>query len=992
MRVSLPDAGMKSTTNKYQSTMFRKIILFCVLALMLFTPQILLAQYDEAGNLIHITDDNSKPLVYKLPNGLTVVLYADKSQPQVTGMVVVRTGGKNDLPEATGMAHYMEHMLFKGTTKIGTTNWTKESVHIDRIFQLYDSLALATDAQEKKRIQQRINEESLQANQYAIPNELDRILKEIGSTGINAGTGPDYTVYYNIFPPHQKDRWLEIYSHRFHTPVFRSFQAELEVVYEEKNMYADMFFMNLFEEFNRNFYKVHPYGQQPLIGTMEHLKSPSLTRMKQFYDRWYVANNMALILTGDFEPGEIMPVIQEKFGQLPSAPLPKLPTWVEMPFNGRELVEMKLSPVKIGLLGFRIPENGHPDKLTMEVMSEILSNSNATGLLDKLKLNNQILEAACQNVHYNDYGTGLIIFVPKIAGQSLEDAEKLILAEIKKLRNGEFSDTLLESIKLNLYRDKLMALESPTNLAYAFMEVFTTNGHYNDVWTEPMRVRDVTRAEIIRVANEYFGDNYLAFHSKMGFPKKDKIDKPGYEPVVKKEDASSEYYNMINEMPERTPVYQFVDFSNDIGRYETDMGYKFYRVANPHNDIFTLNIKYGIGEGKMPILKYVSQMMNLSGAGELDVEQFRMQMAMLGCTYEIRSNDSYLIISLTGLEENLKEAMALMNTLVQNPALDQSKLKILGSAERVSRKFERSEPDMIADALVEYVLYGDQSGYLNRLTMKQIKNLKADTLVAAFMQATRYMPEIHYVGNHNMDDLNMLFSQTYKLPGDVKPSTAPYYRVPKAFMENGVYITHKKKALQSKIFFHATLEEFDPQKAALYTAFNTYFGGDFSGIVLQEIREYRSMAYSAGAGIVQPPLKGQKMVFSGYVGTQADKTNEAVDVFVDLVRNMPQKHERIGMIKRYVTSAAVTQRPGFRRLSESYVSWTYKGFEKDPAELMLENVRRLKPSDVFDYQKQQLNLTPLTIIMAGDAKQIDKKALSKYGKVTMVKEKDLFSK
>ncbi|MFO7721893.1 MAG: insulinase family protein [Bacteroidales bacterium] len=972
--------------------MRRKFFLICFLSVLLSLALTTKAQYDESGNLIHITEENSNPLVYRLPNGLTVILHSDPSQPQVTGMVVVRTGGKNDLPEATGMAHYMEHMLFKGTTKIGTTDWGRESVHISRIFELYDSLALAKDPQEKERIQQRINEESVAANQYAIPNELDRILKEMGSTGINAGTGPDYTVFYNIFPPHQMDRWLEVYSHRFVSPVFRSFQAELEVVYEEKNMYADMFFMQLFEEFNRNFYKVHPYGQQPLIGTMDHLKNPSLTKMREFYERWYVANNMALILTGDFELESVLPVIQDKFGQLPSAPLPKLPTWVEAPFDGRELVEKKMSPVKIGLLGFRIPENGHRDKLTLEVMSQILSNGNATGLLDKLKLDNQLLEAACQNVHYNDYGTGLIIFVPKIAGQSLEDAENLILAELAKLRNGEFSDTLLEAIKLNMYREKMMALESSTSLAYAFMEVYTSKGDYNEVWTEPMRVREITRDEIIRVANEYYGENFLAFHSKMGLPKKDKIEKPGYEPVVKKDDATSDYYTMIGEMPGHPPVYQFVDFENDIQRYETDMGYKFYRVANPHNDVYTLTMKYGIGEGKMPILKYVSQMMNLAGAGELSVEDFRMQMAMLGCTYDIGSNDSYLIISMSGLEENLPKALGLMNTLVQNPVLDQKKLSILRSAERVNRKLERSEPDMIADALVEYVLYGQQSRYLNRLTMKQIKNLRADSLVAAFQQATQYMPEIHYVGTKSLDEINMLFSRVYRLPGDVKPSTSPFYRAPKLFLENGVYVTHKKRALQSKIFFHATLEEFDPQKAALYTAFNTYFGGDFSGIVLQEIREYRSMAYSAGAGLVQPPVKGQRMIFSGYIGTQSDKTNEAVDVFVDLVRRMPQKPERIGMIKRYVISAAVTQRPGFRRLSESYVNWTYKGFEKDPTALMLENIRHLEPNDVFDYQKMNLNVTPLTIIMAGNAKQIDTKALARYGKVTIVKEKTLFSK
>jgi zinc protease len=962
------------------------------MSVLLLLPLVHHAQYDEQGNLIVLTDVSTNPLVYKLPNGLTVVLYADKSQPQVTGMVVTLAGGKNDLPDATGMAHYMEHMLFKGTTKIGTTNWSEESKHIQRIFELYDSLALVKDPEQKKQIQMRINEESLLANKYAIPNELDRILKEMGSTGINAGTGPDYTVYYNIFPPHQMERWLEVYSHRFSTPVFRSFQSELEVVYEEKNMYSDMFFMNLFEAFNQSFYKVHPYGQQPLIGTMEHLKNPSLTKMKEFYDRWYVANNMGLIITGDFNIEEVMPLIQEKFGNLQTGKIPEKISWVENPFNGREFVQKKLSPVKIGLLGYRIPANGHPDKLVMEVMASILTNGNGTGLLDKLSLDNQLLQAAAQNVHYADYGTGLIIFVPKIVGQSLDEAEQLVLGQIKKLRNGEFSDTLLEAIKLNMYRDKVMALENSTNMAYAFLDAFTSGSDFGEVWNLPQRVREISRDEVIRVAKEYYGENFLAFHSTMGFPKKEKIEKPGYAPVTKQQDESSQYYHMISEMPEKTPEYRFVDFDRDIFQLETGNGVRIYSVENLQNDVFSLTIKYGIGEGNMPILQYASQMMNLSGTDDLTQDEFRLRMAMLGCTYDIQSNDSYLIINLTGLEENLVNALTLLNTLVQSPKLDQKKLAILYTGEKASRKLERSEPDMIADALMEYVLYGEKSSYIDRLSLKDIKKLQADSLVAAFRLALQYAPEIHYAGRRSVDELGMLFGTIFVMAENYKASTAPYYRQPAVYLRNEVYLTPKKKAAQSKVFFHATLNEFDPAQNAVYTAFNTYFGGDFSGIVLQEIREYRSMAYSAGASIVQPPLKAQRMVLRGFVGTQADKTTEAVDIFAGLVRQMPQKPDRIQMIKRYITAAAATQRPDFRRLSQAYVSWRLKGYDQDPAATMVERITDLTPNDIFDYQKINLAITPLTIMIVGDAKRFDKKSLEKHGKVIVIKEKMLFSK
>lgn len=973
--------------------MSRKFSFLLVTILLLsFWPLRQYAQYDETGNLITFEAEGRSPIVYRLTNGLTVILYADRSVPQVTGMVVALAGGKDDLPDATGMAHYMEHMLFKGTSKIGTVDWSAESKHISKIFQLYDSLGNTQDEEQRKALQKLINEESLKANEYAIPNELDRILKEMGSTGINAGTGPDYTVFYNTFPPHQMEKWLEVYSHRFLAPVFRSFQSELEVVYEEKNMYSDMFFMNLFEAFNKKFYRVHPYGQQPLIGTVEHLKNPSLTKMKAFYDRWYVANNMGLIITGDFDPAEVMPWIQQKFGMLPTAPLPEKISWVESPFNGREFVEEKLSPIKIGLLGYRIPPSGHPDKLVLEVIAQILTNSNGTGLLDKLSIDNKLLQAACMNVQYEDYGTGLVFFIPKIVGQSLEEAEKLVTEQMAKLRKGDFSDTLLESIKLNMYKEKTMALESTPNIAYALLDVFANGGQYQEIWDIPNRVRDISKDEVMRVAMEYFGDNYLAFYSKTGFPKKPKIEKPGYEPVKSKQEAVSGYYRMINEMDTKEPRYSFVDFNRDIQRNESDRGFKLYRVENTENDIFTCTFRFGIGEGHMPILSYVSQMMNLAGAGELTVDEFKLRMAMLGCTYSVSSNDSYLTISLDGPEENLGKAMALLGMLVQKPVLDQKKLTTLYSGERANRKLERSEPDMVADALVEYVLYGEESSYLNRLTMKQIKALQADTVVAAFLKATQYAAEIHYVGKRSLDEVSGIVAENLKLSETPLPSTAPFYRKPKVYAENGVYITPKKKASQSKIFFHAALEDFNPNDLALYTAFNTYFGGDFSGIVLQEIREYRSMAYSAGGAVVQPPLKGNRMLLKGFVGTQSDKTNEAIDVYVDLVRNMPRKPNRMTMIQRYITSATVTQRPDFRNLSQTYVNWVYKGFEEDPAAIVLKNIETLSPSAVFDYQKVYLKEAPLTIMVAGNAKKFDKKAFEKHGKVTIIKEKKLFSK
>ena len=356
-------------------------------------------------------------LEFELENGLTVFLNEDHAKPEIFGALVTKAGGKDDPSDATGMAHYMEHMLFKGTEELGTIDWEKEKPHIEKIFELYDQLGKTKDEEERSKIQKLINEESVKANKYAIPNELSNIIKSMGGTKLNAGTGRDMTIFYNLFPPNQLEKWLELYSHRFINPVFRSFQAELEVVYEEKNMYADNFGTHMIETFLFYFFKNHPYGQQTLIGTIEDLKNPSLTKMYDFFKTYYVPNNMALVLSGDFNNDEVIPVIKENFGKWLRGDVPESVEYKEEPFNGREFHEGKYSPIKLEILGFRTVTKGHLDEPALEICNRILSNQDQTGLLDKLSLDNKIMMAQVIPMPFKDHGATLVLIIPKIAGQ-----------------------------------------------------------------------------------------------------------------------------------------------------------------------------------------------------------------------------------------------------------------------------------------------------------------------------------------------------------------------------------------------------------------------------------------------------------------------------------------------------------------------------------------------------------------------------------------------
>ena len=928
---------------------------------------------------------------YKLDNGLTVILSEDHSQQKVFGVVVVKAGGKDDPVDATGMAHYQEHMLFKGTDELGTTDWEAEQVHIDKIFELYDELGATKDDAKRKEIQTQINAESLEANKYVIPNELSNIIKSMGGTSLNAGTGTDQTVFYNAFPPNEIERWLELYSHRFINPVFRGFQAELEVVYEEKNMYEDMFQFKMIAEFNKYFFKKHPYGQQTIIGTTEDLKNPSLTKMFQFFETWYVPNNMALVIVGDFDTETIKPMIAEKFGRLKEGELPERVVYEEKPFNGREFVEKRLSPIKLGILGFRTVPAGHKDELTLEIANNILSNQYQTGLLDQLSLDNEILMAMPMSMIQNDHGATMLLFIPKIIGQKLEDAEKLVLEKVEMLKAGEFSDEIFEAVKQNAYKDYELSLENLENKALVFSYIFSRGQSIEDYLNYPMKINEITKQDVIDVANKYYGDNFLAFYSKMGSPDKQKIDKPGYEPLITNTNKKSDFANKFEKMNVPEANIDYVDFDKDLSKINLKNGNQLYLTNNFINDIFSFTMKIGIGDIKEPLLEYASALMNFSGTEDKDIKQIKTEFGNLGTSYSISSDKNYVTISLQGLDENFEKSIILLNELLTKPKLDPKKLDIIVDGAKTERQMEKLEPASVATALFEYMKYKEKSKYIARLTIKEIKNLDTEFLVKTFQNSLNYETEFHYVGTNSEKDIKNILNDNLIFTEKPIKSESPVIMEVEQYTENTVIFVNKPKALQTKVYFMINGVEYDKKQLPVINAFNQYFGGGFSGLVLQEIREYRSMAYGAGAWYVAPKKEGANTIFYGYISTQADKTVGAIDIFHGLVREMPEKPERTEMIKHYLQQSALTSSPSFRNLSETISRWETKGYTKDPR---IENVKAYQSltfENILNFYTKNIKNKPMVIAVVGDKKSIDIKALEKYGKVIKMKEKKLFT-
>ena len=249
-----------------------------------------------------VPNDPMKARIYTLDNGLKVYLTVNKETPRIQTYIAVRVGGKNDPAETTGLAHYFEHLMFKGTTHFGTQDYEKEKPMLDEIERLFEVYRQTTDEAEREAIYHQIDSVSYEASKLAIPNEYDKLMAAIGATGTNAYTGFDQTVY-------QIENWAKIQADRFENNVIRGFHTELETVYEEKNMSLTSDNRKVFEAILSALFPDHPYGTQTVLGTQENLKNPSITNIKNYHKTWYVPNNMAICMSGDLDPEQTISVI-----------------------------------------------------------------------------------------------------------------------------------------------------------------------------------------------------------------------------------------------------------------------------------------------------------------------------------------------------------------------------------------------------------------------------------------------------------------------------------------------------------------------------------------------------------------------------------------------------------------------------------------------------------------------------------------------------------
>ena len=932
---------------------------------------------------------------YKLDNGLTVMLWEDHDAPDVTGYVVVRAGAVDEPAEYTGLAHYLEHMLFKGTQKIGALDWEAEKPIYDSIIALYDQYSEATDPKVREELATQINECSMRQAKISSLEDFFVLLDLIGAEGVNAFTSYDLTAYHNSFPAAEMYRWLTIFSDRLIDPVFRTFQAELENVFEEYNMYANEPSSQAQKQLMEDIYKGSPY-ERDVIGLPEHLKNPRLSKLIEFYNTWYVPNNMALIIVGDFDTEKTKPMIQETFSRLQPKELPARPSYPEVSFKGNPTKHYNLGYNPQVAWVYQGVKEGDPDEEALDFVCALLYNG-TIGLLDKVNTKGDVSASYAYSDSRRNTGRIIIEAVPYYdANQQMFESDKqtkaIVMKEVDKIKNGDIDDELIANVKRLYAQSYKVSEENPEAKIQSLMYTFVYNKPTEDIFTENERIQNLTKEEIVRVAKKYFDAPYMtiSFDEDTKTPKPKTLPKPNIKPVEPSREETS-YAKAFKQLPKEDIKQTFNDF-NDVQVSSLGENVTLHYTPNTKNDVFSLTLRYGVGAHEMPLLPYATILMQdagIMGSPNIEGKDFDQKVAELGGSVSYGCSDSYFSVVISGEDANMGKIMNLVSRQLLMPYLEQKQLDAVKGSEFFSRYSRQKRTAVQKSALLQYALYGKKSSYLDEVPFADIWTLGLPRVQSLVAEARTYALDVFYCGTLTKEQL----VADLPLTEGMRASKSPFIQDRVTYDKPTVLFLPNSNVQQADIYFYINGRPYDIASDVQSDAFNHYLSGGFTGLIMYEIREKRSMAYTAYGVDATPSLPGKDCYFYGYIGTQSDKVVDAISTYMDILTDMPKDSTNFEALRASLKQAGQTAKPSMRGMASTYEYWQRLGYNEDPAKVNAKAVNDLTFNDIERFYEDNIKGKPVTIILMGDPKKINLKEIeAKVGcKVTKLSTAKLFN-
>ena len=938
-----------------------------------------------------VPNDPMKTRIYTLDNGLKVYISVNKEKPRIQTYIAVRTGSRNDPAETTGLAHYLEHIMFKGTDKFGTSNYEAERPYLKQIEKLYEEYRHMTDPAKRKVWYHKIDSVSQIAAQYNIPNEYDKLMAAIGSQGTNAYTSNDVTCYVENIPSNEIESWAKVQGDRFQNMVIRGFHTELEAVYEEYNMGLTSDGRKLFTALMAKLFPNHPYGTQTTIGRGEHLKNPSITNIMNYYHRYYVPNNIAICMSGDLNPEQTVAIIEKYFGNWKRSETLSAPQYgVQPKFTAPVDTTVVGLEAEMLYLGWRADKGNSLQCDTLDIIGELLSNGSA-GLYD-LNLNRtmKVQSAGAGFSELTDYSMFIAMGIPK-KGQTLKEVRDLLLAEIEKLKKGDFSDDLLPSVINNYKRSYYTSLDNYKFRAKAFVDAFINNVDWKQEVDRLNRISKMTKAEIVSFANRFFDNGYAAVYKVQGTDTTiQKVDKPKITPIPTNNDKHSAFLQEIvnHQVEPIKPV--FVDFKKDLTKSTTKKGWPILYKQNTQDDLFTLYLEIPFGKESDLLPGYAKMYIDYLGTDKMTNAQIKQELYKLACDYDIGQTDDETYFKLTGLNENLPKALALINDVIDNAKVDKEAYAAAVDLLIKSQKDKKADQKSNFRALQDYGMYGAYNSTRNILSEEQLKNMDPQKLLNSLKGLKNYKQTVLYYGPSSLKDIDNLLSKTFKTAKKFTPLPKEKRYTLQTTPKNEILIAPYDAKNIYMVQFHNENKEWNPNDAAKIAVFNEYFGGGMNAIVFQEMREARALAYSASASYRTPSRLGDKEYFNTYIITQNDKMMDCVAQFNELLNNVPVRQANFDLAKQNLLKSLASARTTKFSILSAYMAAQKMGLNYSLSEKIYKDLPSVTLDDIINFEKTNMANKTFKYLILGDEKELDMKALEKIAPIKRVTTEEIF--
>ncbi len=929
--------------------------------------------------------------IYTLKNGMKLYMSINDAEPRIQTNVPVRAGSKHDPAETTGLAHYLEHMMFKGTSKVGALNWPEEQKMLQKISDLYEQHRKETDPEKRKAIYAQIDETSNAAAKLVAANEYDKMVSSLGARGTNAYTWVEQTVYVNDIPTNELERWMKLESERFQQLVLRLFHTELEAVYEEFNINQDRDFRKVSQVVNETLFPSHPYGTQTTIGKGEHLKNPSHVKIHEYFNTYYKPNNMAIVLAGDFDPQDAIAYAEKYFGTYQPAPIP--------PFKYQPQPELT-QVVRKEVLGQEAPyvqiawkgggaNSSDNDYLTM--IYRLLFNGRA-GLIDlDLLQKQQVLEARASVTPMEDYSVFQLYGKPR-EGQTLEEVEAMLLAELDKIKKGQFDEWLIKACIKDLKLSEIRANESNSARASQMTNAFILGTKWDDYVARFDRLEKLTKADIMRFANKHFRDNYVVVYKRNGVdPNVPKVEKPSITPVAVNRTETSKFTEkfLAEESPRLQPV--FLDFKKDIQTKKLVSGVEMDYIKNKNNPTFMLDYIVEMGKTSDKELAMAISYLPYLGTDKYSADQLKQEFFKLGLDFSVNVSDERAYVTLSGLDESLEAGIQLFEHILANVKGDQKALDNLVADELLRRENDKkNKTTILRGAMASYARYGKESPFTNNLTPSQLKALTPDALVTKIKGLTGYDHRVFYYGSKEMNDAAALVDKYHKLPGKLKPvvPAKPFDEL--STNENEVVFVDFPMVQAEIMLVSKGAEKFNIEEYVMSELYNTYFGSGLSSIVFQEIRESRALAYSANVGYASPMKAEEAHYLRAYVGTQADKMPDAIKAMQEIIEDMPVSEKQIAQAIESIEKKIETSRITKDAIYWNYLTAKQRGFDRDLRKDVYDKMKLATPEDLKAFHQKHVKGRKYTYLVLGSKDKVDMNYLKSIGKVTELSLDEVF--